>query len=289
MSTNPPSFRLPINVRGLVDDKVAEAIENHDDAITDLQQAISPLATQITALKSGTSSSTGTGTTTVENVSTEQITNNFVNNIGFVNNQTGVTSYATQQSDLGKIVVLDDASAIAVALTSAPVITLPWYATFINLGAGTATLTPVSGTISYSGNLGAASLPLSTGQLAIVGFDGTNFWAAVAAFPVVPPQNTPAITHQFLTAFNAISGVFSQAQPAIADVSGLAAALALLAPIASPTFTGTVTQPDAPVLTAATTATSATAGAASALPATPAGYLDISINGTVFKVPYYAV
>jgi len=220
MSTNIPSFRLPVNVRGLVDDKVAEAIENHDDAITDLQQAISPLATQITALKSGTSSSTGTGTTTVENVSTEQITNNFVNNIGFVNNQTGVTSYATQQSDLGKIVVLDDASAIAVALTSAPVITLPWYATFINLGAGTATLTPVSGTISYSGNLGAASLPLSTGQLAIVGFDGTNFWSAVAAFPVVPPQNTPVVAHEWLNSYNSSSGAFGQTQPAFTDLSG---------------------------------------------------------------------
>jgi hypothetical protein len=179
MSTNPPSFRLPINVRGLVPDQVAEAIETHDDAITDLQQAISPLATQITALKSGTSSSTGTGTTTVENVSTEQITNNFVNNIGFVNNQTGVTSYATQQSDLGKIVVLDDASAIAVALTSAPVITLPWYANFLNLGSGTATLTPVSGMISYAGHIGAGSMPIATGQFAFVYFDGTNFWAVL--------------------------------------------------------------------------------------------------------------
>ena len=30
------------------------------------------------------------------------------------------------------------------------------------------------------------------------------------------------------------------------------------------------------------------AGAASALPANPTGYLSISINGTVRKVPYYA-
>ena len=36
------------------------------------------------------------------------------------------------------------------------------------------------------------------------------------------------------------------------------------------------------------TSTSATAGGASALPATPAGYLDIQINGTNAKIPYYA-
>jgi hypothetical protein len=41
-------------------------------------------------------------------------------------------------------------------------------------------------------------------------------------------------------------------------------------------------------LTAQTTATSATAGAATALPATPAGYLDVTINGTAAKIPYYA-
>ena len=66
-------------------------------------------------------------------------------------------------------------------------------------------------------------------------------------------------------------------------------AIALFAPLASPTFTGTVKQPAPSVLTAATTATSANAGAASALPATPAGYLEMSINGTVYKVPYYGL
>ena len=59
---------------------------------------------------------------------------------------------------------------------------------------------------------------------------------------------------------------------------------------ASPTITGTVTQPAPAVLTAATTATTVgAAGAAAALPATPSGYLSMSINGTTFKIPYYAV
>lgn len=36
-------------------------------------------------------------------------------------------------------------------------------------------------------------------------------------------------------------------------------------------------------------ASSATAGAGSALPATPQGYMEININGTLMKVPYYSV
>lgn len=38
-----------------------------------------------------------------------------------------------------------------------------------------------------------------------------------------------------------------------------------------------------------TTATSATAGVATALPLTPAGYVEVSINGTAMKLPYYEV
>lgn len=41
-------------------------------------------------------------------------------------------------------------------------------------------------------------------------------------------------------------------------------------------------------LKAATSTTSATGGGASALPATPTGYMTISINGTSYKMPYYA-
>ena len=63
----------------------------------------------------------------------------------------------------------------------------------------------------------------------------------------------------------------------------------LKAPKASPVFTGTVTQPESSVLTAATTASSATAGGASALPGTPAGYLSTSINGVNVLIPYYAI
>lgn len=42
-------------------------------------------------------------------------------------------------------------------------------------------------------------------------------------------------------------------------------------------------------LTGVLNATSATAGGATALPATPAGYMHFQLNGTMRKVPYYAV
>jgi hypothetical protein len=89
---------------------------------------------------------------------------------------------------------------------------LPWYATFINYsGAGTATLSPVSGTINSG-----ASYSLLPNSAVTVAFDGTNFETS----PVSIPQNTPAILHQFITAYNALTGAFSQGQPAFSDLSG---------------------------------------------------------------------
>jgi hypothetical protein len=84
-----------------------------------------------------------------------------------------------------------------------------------------------------------------------------------------------------------------------AETTRAEAAEALLAPQANPTFSGTVTEPNA-VLTGATpavaagqlglgasTAATATAGAGT-LPATPVGFLVFNLAGTVVKVPYYA-
>lgn len=38
-----------------------------------------------------------------------------------------------------------------------------------------------------------------------------------------------------------------------------------------------------------TKATSATGGSASSLPAAPVGYITVQINGTLAKIPYYAI
>lgn len=58
--------------------------------------------------------------------------------------------------------------------------------------------------------------------------------------------------------------------------------------VASISGTGLITGANL-ALSSATTATSATAGAATALPIAPLGYVEISVNGTTVKIPYYTV
>lgn len=213
MSTLPTSFRYPVNIHGKADPDVVDAINYHDDAITDLQQAIPLLKAQIDAGTTGTAS---TGNTTQEVVSTE---NTIITQatIGFLNDQTGNITYTTQQSDYGGFILFSDASAIAVALGVGPVITLPWFCVILNQGAGLVTLTPNSGTISYPNNIGAATMTIPQGLGAVLVFDGTNFDALI--YPV-PPENTPAVAHEWLAGYNSVTGAFSQTQPAFSDISG---------------------------------------------------------------------
>lgn len=234
MSTLTPSFRLPLNIEGKAEPEVIEAIGYHDDAITDLQQAIPSLKSQIEALKTSTSATSST----VEDISTTAETI-IVNSstIGMVNDQTGNTVYATQQSDYGAFITLNDASAIAVTLTQGTAITVPWFASLINLGTGAATLTPATGLIN-----GNADFVLPGGNAITVAYDGTNFWLEPMS---AEPENTPSVLHQWLDSYDSATGIFGQSQPAIADISGLPSALALLAPLVSPAFTGTPTAPTA--------------------------------------------
>jgi hypothetical protein len=216
--------------------------------ILDLNQAIAVLTGKVNKFTGTTTTTAAAGT---QNVTENTTVINETVSGGAVSNQTGLTAYSTLQSDNGSILIFSDAAPVAVTLSIG--LTIPWYCFPVNLGAGTVTLTPASGTIN-----GGAAVTIVQGDFAIVFFDGTNFWALN---------------------LSAIEG----------EIAAIQTAIALLAPKASPTFTGVVTQPDATVLTAATTATSATAGAATALPATPLGYLQININGVNCKVPYYSV
>ena len=110
-----------------------------------------------------------------------------------------------------------------------------------------------------------------------------------------------------MNSFSSITGTFGQSQPAASDLSngttGTGAVVLETTPtITNPAITGGSinntpigqTTPAAGkfttvTLTAATTATTANTGAASPLPTDPAGYLEMSINGTIFKLPYYNV
>jgi hypothetical protein len=167
MTINLESFRYPFETEIANESEGAKiAHRNTFQGILDLNQAVASLKSQLTsATTKGTITGATTGTSTgTSSGSQTVITNTATTTIGYVNNQTGVTSYTTQQSDYAKFIIFDDASAIAVTLSvasSAPAITVPWYATFLNFGAGVATLTPISGTISYQGNLAATSMPIA--------------------------------------------------------------------------------------------------------------------------------
>lgn len=213
MTVNLESFRYPFETEIAHESEGAKIAHRAAfQGILDLNQAIAALKSQQTAA--------ATTSPATENITTPAQTIILASSvIGTVNNQSGVTSYTTQQSDYGAFVLLEDASAIAVTLAgsgSAPGITLPWYANFLNFGAGTATFTPASGTISYPGNLGAASMPLPQGCAANIAYDGTNYWAeAVLVFA----QNTPAIAREWLNSYDAATGEFTQTQPSASDLS----------------------------------------------------------------------
>lgn len=179
-----------------------QKLGNHATAFA-LQQA------RINAIKSGTS------TTIVENSGGGggSVVPSTPGGIP-VNNQSGQTSYATVSTDDGALIVLSDASAIAISLTSQ---SPPWSCFITNqsaLGGGTATLTPMSGTIN-----GAATLALLPTYSVIVAFDGTNWWAFT--LPIVPVGNA-GTAHQWIAAYNAATGAFTLSQPSFSDVSGVA-------------------------------------------------------------------
>jgi hypothetical protein len=187
MATNtPPSFRFPFASLGKLQPEAQAAHLATFNALTDIYQSISQQkenssssTTTINETVLGTSGTTGAAGVTSFNGEKGAVT--FFPNLGLVNDQTGETSYTTQDSDNGVLVVLDDASAIAVTLNYA--VGVQWYCWIANYGSGTATLTPgmipsgATSTITYPGNVGASSMPLPSGFAAYVTFDGTNFWA----------------------------------------------------------------------------------------------------------------
>ena len=233
--TNADSFYFSsANVSGKCEPEVEQALRDHDNNFLSLKQSIASINSQLTTATATSTSSTAASsssstTTTGGSTSTSTITNIASTILGFVNDQTGQTAYATLQADYGKCIVLDDASAVAVTL-SASGFTTPWYADFLNLGAGTATLTPESGVISYAGHIGAASMPITQGYFATVYYDGANFWAELV--PIVP-KTIIAAAHEWLNSYDATTGSFTQTQPAFTDISGVAAPAQLPTPTGS--------------------------------------------------------
>lgn len=87
-----------------------------------------------------------------------------------VNNQTGRT-YTIQPTDYGQVIIFNNASSIAVTLSSASTAgfyPFSFYAT--NLGAGAVTITPTAGTIA-----GASSYSIAQNGSVLIVSDGTNW------------------------------------------------------------------------------------------------------------------
>lgn len=200
----PPNLYFP-QIDKSVDPKVTRHLEliytginNHDAAIVSLKGQLD------TAVKNASK------TTIIDQTSSSSSSSTFsFPGFGTVNDQSGVTAYTTQSSDNGIMLIVGDASPIAVSLNS--VVTRPYLFFITNFGAGTATLTPTTGTIN-----GSASFALPQNYLSMVVFDGTNWWASVL---LVLPQNTPAIAHEWLDSYDSSTGAFTQTQPNANDIS----------------------------------------------------------------------
>ncbi len=174
MSTNPVSFRMPF------ESQIAKLPPEHQivfrnilNQITDLQGAVPILKKQIDSNKGSISTVNDIVTTITTSGNSTPVSS--APTIGFINYQTSVTSYSTQTSDYGKVIVLNDASPIAVTLTTGITTQPPWFCQILNLGTGAATLTPATGTISYASNIGASSMPLAGGASVQIFYDGVNF------------------------------------------------------------------------------------------------------------------
>lgn len=131
-----------------------------------------------------------------------------------VNAQSG-TSYTVLGSDLGKLVTLTNASAVAVTLPQATAASgsfaAGWWAEFENRGAGTVTITPTTSTIN-----GGTSLTLAQNNSVKIISDGTNYFALLGKTSI---NTTSAVSHNFATSNNA-DGSLNLAQPAFTDISG---------------------------------------------------------------------
>ena len=145
---------------------------DHDQAITLLKEQIADLE----AIKP---------TNTVITITQTVLSTQFPG-LGTKNDQTGNTSYTTQTSDNGTMLILNDSSPVSVTLNS--VVTPPYFLFVTNFGSGVVTLTPSSGTIN-----GASSIQIPEGYFGEVVFDGIN-WSTSA---IISSQGMD-FTHTFM-------------------------------------------------------------------------------------------
>ena len=184
--------------------RIYPAINDHDNAIRQLNTKFNSLQKTTTAAAASTATSSSTSSS-----SSSSSTNNFPG-LGSVNAQSG-TAYTLQQSDSGATVEIGNASPVTVSLNLA--ITSPFFCFVTNTGPSTLTL---SATTPQTIN-GGATYNILKNQLCVVTMTGGAWFAT--AYPIVP-LNTPAVPHQWLNSYSDTTGVFGQLQPGFSDISG---------------------------------------------------------------------
>ena len=193
-----------------IDPKVIRHFQEIFTGLNDHDRAIVSLKGQVDALKKTTTTAASVAAAAVTSSSSSGSSTNNFSGLGAANPQTGVTSYTLQQTDAGAEIQVGDAAPVAVSLNS--VITSPFFAVVVNLGPSTATLTPTTGLVN-----GGASFALLKNSMSWVVFSGGNWYAS--AIPIVP-LNTPAVLHQWLKSYDDTTGLFTQTQPAMSDITG---------------------------------------------------------------------
>jgi hypothetical protein len=225
-----PAYRIPPNLEGKADPSVVRAIRHIDKIVNEHEQAFAALGNQKTAVTNTVKSVTEVvqGSSSVAGVTSFNSQTGAVSyfpNLGGVDAQpvAPATSYLTQASDNGILILVNSSSPVTITLNSA--ISNPYFFFVENQGTSTATLTPSLGLVN-----GVASFTLLAGYFTIMFFDGNNWWAM--NLPIVP-VNTPSVAHEWLNSYNASTGAFTATQPAFSDISGVVAASQLPNPTLS--------------------------------------------------------
>ena len=202
---NPINVRFPFELKG-VPHEVVQAHRYAFQGLVDLNQAVAAISTQIRAFKPQTPVAGGSVATSTSIT----VNGNAFSGLGAIRDQTGSVTYTTVGSDNGILLILNDASPVAVTLDSA--MATPFFLFSTNFGVGSATFTPSSGTIN-----GTASFTLPQNYTSMLVFDGTN-WHASAL--LVLPHSAGPTSHQWLASYDSATELFTLSQPDFTDITG---------------------------------------------------------------------
>ena len=120
-------------------------------------------------------------------------------------------SYTALSGDSNTLLVMNSGSAQTITLPALPP-SATWCVFIQNIGVGVLTVNRNGLTIDTA----ASNLAVYTGEGLVVFTDGTNYFTERGKGFA---QTLAAATHKFLTSYSAITGLFTQAQPADADLA----------------------------------------------------------------------